>query len=185
MGFGTGFGSLNKVQLIGRLTRDPRPGTTASQIKVAGFGLAVTNRKKNPSTGQWEDVPMFVDVSVFSRGDNGKQADFVERFFHKGDLVYVEGRLEAPREWTGQDGVRHIQMQITADEVQFLANPKEGGAGGGSFRSSSEGFARKPLGNPPPPMDAPMAAPDPYEQYPPEPAFQPPAATRAEDDIPF
>ena len=52
---------------------------------MAGFGLAVSNRKKNPSTGQWEDVPMFIDVSIFNRGETGKQVEFVERFLHKGD----------------------------------------------------------------------------------------------------
>jgi single-strand DNA-binding protein len=177
-GFGTGFGSLNKVTFIGRLTKDPRIGTTASQVRVANFGFAVTNRKKNPSTGQWDDVPMFLDVAVFNRGDSGKQVEFVERFLHKGDLAYIEGRLEAPREWTGQDGVKHISMNVTADEVQFLAAPKEGGR-------SSEGFARKPMGSPPPPMDSGMGGADSYEQYPPEPAFQPPATNRPDEEIPF
>ena len=107
----SGFGSLNKVTLIGRLTRDPRIGTTASQVKVANFGLAVSNRKKNSSTGQWDDVPMFIDVAVFQR-EYGKLVDFVERFLHKGDLAYIEGKLEAPREWTGQDGVKHISLSI-------------------------------------------------------------------------
>jgi single-strand DNA-binding protein len=181
-GFGTGFGSLNKVQFIGRLTKDPRIGTTASQSKVANFGLAVSNRKKNPSTGQWEDVPMFFDVAVWNRGENGKQADFVEKWLHKGDLAFVEGRLEAPREWTGNDGVRHISMNVTADDVQFLAAPKDG-----PMRSSPpEGGVSRSFA----PAGKPMSAPpsdyqDSYDSMPPEPAFQPPAATRPEEEIPF
>jgi len=176
----SGFGSLNKVTLIGRVTKDPRIGTTASQAKVANITIAVDNRKKNASTGQWDSIPMFIDVSIWNRGEFGKMADFVERFLHKGDLAYVEGRLEAPREWTGQDGVRHINLNVTADEIQFLAAPKEGGAA-----RSSEGFVRKPMGAPPPPMDPSMGGADSYEQYPPEPAFEPPATNRPEEEIPF
>src|SRR2546421_13114432 len=76
--------NLNKVLLIGRLTRDPEVRTFANGGKVAKFGFAVNNRRKNVSTGQWEDEPVFVDVDVFNRGENGRQADLVEQSLRKG-----------------------------------------------------------------------------------------------------
>ncbi|HMC65176.1 MAG TPA: single-stranded DNA-binding protein, partial [Gemmataceae bacterium] len=66
--------NLNKVMLIGRLTRDPEVRTFANGGKVANFGFAVNTRKKNQSTGQWEDEPVFIDMAVFNRGETGRQA---------------------------------------------------------------------------------------------------------------
>ena len=69
--------NLNKVMLIGRLTRDPEVRTFSNGGKVAKFGFAVNNRKKNQQTGQWEDDPVFLDVEAFNRGEFGKLADFL------------------------------------------------------------------------------------------------------------
>src|ERR1700722_17490360 len=70
--------NLNKVMLIGRLTRDPEVRAFSNGGKVAKFGFAVNNRKKDSQTGQWEDVPMFIDCEAYNRGEFGKQADLVE-----------------------------------------------------------------------------------------------------------
>src|SRR6478736_5188495 len=86
--------NVNKLILIGRLTRDPETRTFANGGKVAKFGFAVTNRKKNSQTGQWEDVPMFIDCEAYNRGEFGKQADLVEQYLAKGRQVYLEGRQE-------------------------------------------------------------------------------------------
>src|SRR5216684_7825535 len=76
--------NLNKVMLIGRLTRDPEVRTFASGGKVAHFGFAVNNKKKNPTTGQWEDEAVFIDIDAFNRGEKGRQlADLVEQYFRK------------------------------------------------------------------------------------------------------
>jgi len=63
--------NLNKVMLIGRLTRDPEIRTFATGGKVAAFGFAVNNRRKNASTGQWEDEPVFLDIEAFNRAEGG------------------------------------------------------------------------------------------------------------------
>ena len=75
--------NLNKVMLIGRLTRDPEIRTFANGGKVAAFGFAVNNKKKNPTTGLWEDEAVFLDCEAFNRGDFSKKADLVEQYFAK------------------------------------------------------------------------------------------------------
>src|SRR5438067_8865012 len=94
--------NLNKVLLIGRLTRDPEVRTFANGGKVAKFGFAVNNRRKNQSTGQWEDEPVFIDVSVFNRGEMGRQADLVEQSLRKGHQVFIEGHLKL-EQWTSKE----------------------------------------------------------------------------------
>src|SRR5689334_16677295 len=90
---GRPMANLNKVMLIGRLTRDPEFRTFSNGGKVAKFGFAVTNRRKNSQTGEWEDEPMFIDCEVFNRGESGKQADLIERFaLHKGSQIFIEGK---------------------------------------------------------------------------------------------
>ena len=73
--------NLNKVMLIGRLTRDVEVRSFSNGGKVAKFGFAVTSsRKKNQQTGKWEDEPCFLDVEVFNRGEFGKKADTAEQY---------------------------------------------------------------------------------------------------------
>src|SRR5216684_8902885 len=87
--------NLNKVMLIGRLTRDPEIRTFATGGKVAAFGFAVNNRRKNTSTGQWEEEPVFLDIEAFNGREGGRQlADLVEQYLHKGHQAYVEGHLK-------------------------------------------------------------------------------------------
>src|SRR4051795_9539405 len=76
--------NLNKVMLIGRLTRDPEVRTFSNGGKVAKFGFAVNNRRKNQQTGQYEDEPVFLDVDAFNWGDKRKLADLVEQYLRKG-----------------------------------------------------------------------------------------------------
>src|SRR5712671_2329707 len=95
--------NLNKVMLIGRLTRDPEVRVFSNGGKVAHFGFAVNNRKKNQATGQWEDEPVFLDCDAFNRGDFGKTADLVEQFLRKGHQTFIEGHLVLDQ-WTSQDG---------------------------------------------------------------------------------
>jgi len=165
--------NLNKVMLIGRLTRDPEVRTFASGGKVAQFGFAVNNRRKNPQTGQWEDEPCFLDIEAFNRGDFGKTADLVEQYLRKGAQAFIEGHLKLDQ-WTSQDGQKRSKIKIVVDNVQFLEPRAEGGGGprpatggGGQYRRS-----QPPSGE---------------ESYdaPPEPQFDPPPSTRPEEDIPF
>lgn len=128
--------NLNKVMLIGRLTRDPEIKVFGNGGKVANIGFAVNNRKKNKDTGEWEDVPVWVDLKVFNRDTGRKMADLVESSLKKGQQVYVEGHLVL-EEWTGkEDGKKSSKMVVYVDDFQFLEK-REGGMGGGMGRSSS------------------------------------------------
>jgi single-strand DNA-binding protein len=134
--------NLNKVMLIGRLTRDPEIKTFGNGGKVANIGFAVNNRRKNKDSGQWEDVPVWLDLKVFNRETGPKKADLVESSLKKGQQIYVEGHLVL-EEWTGkEDGKKASKLVIYVDNFEFLEK-REGGAGG---MSRPSGAASKPSG---------------------------------------
>ena len=118
--------NLNKVMLIGRLTRDPETRMFSNGGKVAKFGFAVNNRRKNPQSGQWEDEPVFLDVEVFNRGETGKKADVAEQYLRKGTQVFIEGHLQLDQ-WTSQDGQKRSKLKIVVDNFEFLERREEGG----------------------------------------------------------
>ena len=137
--------NLNKVMLIGRLTRDPEMRSFSNGGKVAKFGFAVNNRKKNQQTGQWEDEPVFLDVEAFNRGETGKQADLVEQYLAKGRQVFIEGHLRLDQ-WTSPEGQKRNRLLVVVDNLQFLDSRQEGeGGGGGTIRSRPAGPTRKPV----------------------------------------
>ena len=117
--------NLNKVMLIGRLTRDPEVRTFSNGGKVAKIGFAVNNRKKDPQSGQWVDDPVFLDVEAFNRGENGKQADLVEQYLKKGHQAYIEGSLKLDQ-WTDKDGQKRSKLKIVMNNVQFLEPRADG-----------------------------------------------------------
>jgi single-strand DNA-binding protein len=170
--------NLNKVMLIGRLTRDPETRSFSTGGKVAKFGFAVNNRRKNASTGQWEEEPVFLDVEAFNRGDTGRQlADLVEQYLRKGHQAYIEGHLQLDQ-WTAQDGQKRSKLKIVVDNVQFLTPRTEAGAPAGASRfqrPSTTGQAQ--LGTSPSAGDFDEPAPE-LEPY-------APAESRGEDAIPF
>ena len=133
--------NLNKVMLIGRLTRDPETKTFGNGGKVANIGFAVNNRKKKKDSGEWEDVPVWIDLKVFNRDTGRKMADLVESSLKKGQQIYVEGHLVL-EEWTGkEDGKKASKMVVYVDDFQFLEK-REGGMGGGGM--SRAGSPSKP-----------------------------------------
>jgi single-strand DNA-binding protein len=114
--------NVNKVILIGNLTRDPEVRTFSTGGKVAKFGFAVNNRKKNSQTGQWEDVPMFIDCEAYNRGDYSKQADLVEQYLSKGRQVYLEGHLQLDQWDDKTTGQKRSKHKIVVDHIQFLGS---------------------------------------------------------------
>src|SRR5262249_22406242 len=157
--------NLNKVMLIGRLTRDPETRVFANGGKVAKIGFAVNNRRKNSQTGQWEDEPVFIDVEAFNRGETGKQADLVEQYLRKGSQVFIEGHLQLDQ-WTAQDGQKRSKLKVVMDNMQFLEPRGEGGQ-----RSAMPSRpAQQPAGDGFDPHDVGM---------------EPPPPGRPEEDIPF
>jgi single-strand DNA-binding protein len=134
--------NLNKVILIGRLTRDPESRAFANGGKVTKIGFAVTNRRKNGQTGQWEDEPMFIDCEVFNRGDTGKLADLVADRCRKGSQIMIEGKLHLDQWEDKNGGGKRSKHKIVIDNVQLLdarqggGEGDMGGGGGGSYSSN-------------------------------------------------
>ncbi len=124
--------NFNKVVLIGRLTRDPETRAFASGGMVAKFGFAVTNRRKNTQTGQWEDEPMFIDVEVYNRGEFGKLADMIRDRCHKGSQIMLEGRLHLDQWDDKTTGQKRSKHKIVADNIQLLDPRQDGGMRGGA-----------------------------------------------------
>ncbi len=140
--------NLNKVMLIGRLTREPEVRTFANGGKVAKFGFAVNNRKRNQATGEWENEPVFIDIDAFNREKGRQLADLIEQYLHKGQQAYVEGHLRLDQ-WTSQDGQKKSKLTIVLDDVQFLEPRADSGSGEGGSRFQSGTPASRPTANPP------------------------------------
>lgn len=119
--------NINRVVLVGNLTRDPELRHTGSGTAVCSLRLAVNTRQKDQATGQWGDKPNYFDVTVW-----GNQAESCSQFLSKGRPVAIDGRLEW-REWTAQDGTKRQAVEVIAESVQFLGSRQdgEGGAPGG------------------------------------------------------
>ena len=107
--------SINRVNITGNLTRDPDLRATAGGTQMLAFGVAVNDRRKNPQTGAWEDVPNFVDCIVF-----GSRAEAVSRFISKGSKVAIEGKLRYSS-WETKEGQRRSKLEVIVDEIDFLS----------------------------------------------------------------
>lgn len=118
---------LNKVFIIGNLTRDPELKALPSGTKVCSFGVA-TNRVYKDKDGNRQDSTEFHNVSTF-----GRTAELVAQYMKKGSQVYLEGRLQT-RSWEA-NGEKKYRTEIIADTVQFGNRP--GGAGSGSASSAT------------------------------------------------
>lgn len=114
--------SINRVIVSGNLTRDPELRQTAGGTSVLSIRMAVNDRRKNPSTGQWEDAPNYVDVTIF-----GQRAEALSKFLRKGIKIGVEGKLRWS-EWENPAGEKRSKLEIVADEVELFSS-REGGAG--------------------------------------------------------
>ena len=115
---------INRVVLVGRLTRDPELRTTTTGKSVCDFSIAVQKRMK-PTDGS-------PDADFFRVNCWEKTAEYVSNYLHKGRLVAVDGRLQA-RKFTDKDGNNREMVEIVADTVQGLDRPRDdAGEGGGS-----------------------------------------------------
>ena len=111
--------SINRVIISGNLTRDPELRATASGTQVLSFGMAVNDRHKNQQTGEWEDYPNFVDVTMF-----GTRAEKLAQYLHKGSKVAIEGKLRYSS-WE-KDGQRRSKLEVIAEELEFMSR-QDGG----------------------------------------------------------
>jgi single-strand DNA-binding protein len=116
--------AVNRVVLVGNLTRDPELRSTSAGTSVCRLRVACTARWRDSETGEWSNKPNFFDVSVF-----GASAEACARFLEKGKPVAIDGRLDW-HEWENADGERRQAVGVIADNVQFLATRGGPAAGG-------------------------------------------------------
>ena len=111
---------LNRVMIIGNMTRDPEVRNTPTGRAVASFSVA-TNRVWTDANGQKQKQAEFHNVVFWA-----KLAEIAGQYLKKGQKVYVEGRLQT-REWTGQDGIKRYRTEIIGENMIMLSS-RQGGA---------------------------------------------------------
>jgi single-strand DNA-binding protein len=132
--------SLNKVMLIGNLGNDPEVRSTTGGGRVATFSLA-TSRSWNDQQGNKQEKTEWHRCVVWNT--KGSQlADIVERYVHKGDKIYVEGRIEY-RQWQDKEGQTRYSTEINVRELIMLGGPRQGGGS-----SEQDGEEQRPQSRP-------------------------------------
>jgi single-strand DNA-binding protein len=129
--------NLNRVFLMGNLTRDPELRYTPSGAAVASFGLAINRKYKQGE--EWKEEVCFVDINVW-----GKQAEACAEYLNKGRGVLVEGRLSY-RTWETQEGQKRSKHEVVADRVHFLPKGGEQGANKGSEAGGNVAPEKEPV----------------------------------------
>ena len=125
--------SVNKVILIGNLTRRPELKSLPSGSQLTNLSMATNDRRKIGD--EWQNVAEYHDIVVF-----GRQAENCVRYLDKGRQVYVEGRLQT-RKFTDKNGIERRRTEIVANNVQFLSSRNEG-APSGSYSRPAEPYSR-------------------------------------------
>ena len=158
--------NLNKVMLIGNLTRDPELKYTPKGMAIAQLGLAV-NRVWSNEAGEKQEEVTFIDVEMF-----GRKAEVAAEYLKKGRPVFIEGRLKLDTWDDKASGQKRSKLKVVGESLEFLGSREGGGGGGGGGESSGgEGRPQRPASRPTaPPPKRPPADPD---------------LDAPEDDIPF
>ena len=125
---------LNKIVLMGRLTRDPELRHTQAGTPVASFAIACDRDFKDKQTG--EKATDFIDIVAWR-----STAEFVSRFFTKGRMAAVEGRLQV-RDYTDKDGNKRRAVEVVADNVYFGDSKKD--VEGGGYSAPAGGYTAPP-----------------------------------------
>ena len=124
--------SVNRVVVVGNLTRDPELRHTPSGMPVCSLRIAVNSRQKQ-ADGQWGEKPNYFSVTVW-----GQQGENCAQYLSKGRPVAVDGRLDW-REYEAKDGTKREAIEIVADSVQFLGSRGDGEGGERQFVPASAG----------------------------------------------
>ena len=163
--------NLNKVMLIGNLTRDPEIKYTPKGTAVAQLGLAI-NRFWSNDAGEKQEETTFVDVELW-----GRQAEVAGEYLKKGRPVFIEGRLKLDTWDDKTSGQKRSKMKVVGEQLQLLGSREGGGGGGGNYGASGSGGGEhsdersaRPPGRPAPPPKRPQPDPD---------------LDTPEDDVPF
>jgi single-strand DNA-binding protein len=158
---------LNKVLLIGNLTRDPELRVTPKGTAVCQFGLAV-NRQYKDESGATRDETAFIDIEAW-----GKQGELVSKYLQKGSPAFVEGRLRFDSWEDKTSGQKRNKLKVVLENVQFLSRGGGAGAGGGGEPAATAGGDDAPA-DPTAPPARPAAKP-----------AQGAGPQKVEDDVPF
>lgn len=110
-------GNVNKVFLMGNLTRDLEVRSLPSGMTVAAFGLAVNERFKDRD-GNWTERANFIDCEIF-----GARAEAMSKYLSKGSPVFIEGRLRF-EQWQDKDGNNRSKLKVVADNFEFVGGDK-------------------------------------------------------------
>lgn len=106
--------TINKAIITGNLTRDAELRSTGGGLSVANFAVAVNERVKNNSTGEWEDRANFIDCTMF-----GRRAEALAQYMTKGTKVTIEGKLRWSQ-WE-KNGEKRSKVEVVVDEVELMA----------------------------------------------------------------
>jgi len=158
--------SVNKVMLVGNLTRDPEVRYTPKGSAVADIGLAI-NRYYNTESGEKREETTFVDITLW-----GRLAEIAEKYCHKGKPVFIEGRLQLDSWEDKATGQKRNKLKVVGENLQLLGSAGDSGPGGGSSNNQGNNYASQenPSQSSQPSQSAPATA---------------LADEVAEDDIPF
>ena len=165
---------LNKVFLIGNLTRNPELRVTPKGTAICSFSLAV-NRTYRDEGGNAREEVTYVDIEAW-----GKQAELCSKYLAKGSPCMVEGRLRLDSWEDKQSGNKRSKLKVVLDNVQFLSRAPSGPSGAQEGQEHQEGEHSAPPAHREPAAAAPAPAPrtpSPQRQLPPPPPL--------EDDVPF
>jgi single-strand DNA-binding protein len=159
---------LNKVLLIGNLTRDPELRVTPKGTAICQFGLAV-NRQFKDESGATRDETAFIDIEAW-----GKQGELVSKYLQKGSPAFIEGRLKFDSWEDKQSGQKRNKLKVVLENVQFLSR------GGGGAATSPAGGEAPAAAAADETHTEPVSPPARAAAQPPGPAPQ-----KVEDDVPF
>jgi single-strand DNA-binding protein len=155
--------SLNKVMLMGNLTRDPELRVTPKGTSICQFGLAV-NRKFKMESGETREEVTFVDIEAW-----GKQGEVIAKFCTKGKPLFVEGRLKLDQWEDKNSKEKRSKMKVVLEQFEFLGDSRGGGASQPGGEQDQTGGS-SPERHSPPPRPA---------------AARPAAAENLDEDVPF
>lgn len=155
--------NLNKVILIGNLTREPELRVTPGGLSICKFGLAV-NRNFTDKSGEKREETTFVDIDAF-----GRQAETIAKYMTKGRPLLVEGRLKLDQ-WETNTGEKRSKLGVVLENFQFLGGRNEGGNEGSSSDGDDSGSSSPEQHSPPARKPA---------------AARPPVQDDIDEDVPF
>ena len=125
--------NLNKVMLMGNLTRDPELRYTPNNTAVTNLGMAINRRWRNQQ-GEQQEETTFVDLEAF-----GRTAEVLNQYLKKGRPVFIEGRLKLDQ-WQNREGQNRSKLKVVVEQFQFIDQRGEGdGGGGGGGRGAQQG----------------------------------------------